>query len=369
MLDIGLAPNQPGVGIDVRGLEQVIDYPARDMTITVQAGITMARLQGILAAEHQRVPLDVPRADQATLGGVLATNTSGPRRLGFGSARDYVIGISAINDAGQEYKAGGRVVKNVAGYDLCKLLVGSLGTLGIITQVTLKLRPLPEERALVTFGCDTARLEGLLDRLHASRSRPVVVDALNDASVHAMPQAGLPESPWVLAVGFEDSCEVVAWQMRQLQDELRSENVCDLQSRLGLAGDLLWQALVEFRLLPDAQLTFQANLLPRATAAFCRLAAELPEQPRLQVHAGNGIVIGQLTGDLTLERTAAMLTLLREQATAAEGNLVLPRCPPAWKATLPVWGTPRGDAWLMRQIKDQLDPQRRFNPGRFVDGI
>src|SRR5207253_9213768 len=132
---------------DLRGLAEVIDYPARDMTITVQAGITLARLQALLATEKQRLPVDVPHPDRATLGGALATNASGPRRLGFGTLRDYVIGMTVVNDEGQEVKAGGRVVKNVAGYDLCKLHVGALGTLGVISQATLKLRPRPEEHA------------------------------------------------------------------------------------------------------------------------------------------------------------------------------------------------------------------------------
>src|SRR5205823_2725889 len=117
-LDLGLPPTRQGIGVDLRNLNQVIDYPARDMTITVQAGITMAKLQGTLAVENQRLPIDVPLAEQATLGGTIATNVSGPRRYGFGTLRDYVIGISVINAEGQEIKAGGRVVKNVAGYDL-----------------------------------------------------------------------------------------------------------------------------------------------------------------------------------------------------------------------------------------------------------
>src|SRR5262249_3651798 len=121
MLDFGLPPARPGLGVDLSHLNQVIDYPARDMTITVQAGITLARLQELLRGENQRLAIDVPRADQPTLGGAVATNTSGSRRYGCGTLRDYVIGISVVNDQGQEVKAGGRVVKNVAGYDMGKL--------------------------------------------------------------------------------------------------------------------------------------------------------------------------------------------------------------------------------------------------------
>jgi glycolate dehydrogenase FAD-binding subunit len=163
MLGLGMPPERTGWAVDTRALSAVIDYPARDMTITVEAGIPLARLQATLAAENQRLPIDVPQPESATLGGALATNASGPGRLGYGTLRDYVIGIRWINDEGQEVKAGGRVVKNVAGYDLCKLHVGALGTLGIITQVTLKLRPLPECRAIFTFGCTPERLGPLLD--------------------------------------------------------------------------------------------------------------------------------------------------------------------------------------------------------------
>src|SRR5262249_39620905 len=162
-LNFGLPPTRPGIAVDLRGLAQVIDYPARDMTITVQAGVTLAQLREVLAAENQRLPIDVPRAEQATLSGALAANVSGPRRYGFGTLRDYVIGISVVNDEGQEVKAGGRVVKNVAGYDLCKLHIGALGTLGIITQVTLKLKPRPEETALVAVGCEAGGVAPLLE--------------------------------------------------------------------------------------------------------------------------------------------------------------------------------------------------------------
>ena len=150
-LDYGLPARQPGLGVSLQRLTRVIDYPARDMTITVEAGITMSALAETLAKERQRVPLDVPEPERATIGGVIATNWSGPLRFGHGTVRDYVIGISAVDGRGTPFKGGGRVVKNVAGYDFCKLLVGSLGTLGVISQVTLKLKPIPQRTALV--GC------------------------------------------------------------------------------------------------------------------------------------------------------------------------------------------------------------------------
>ncbi len=371
MLALGLPPERPGWALDVRGLDRVIDYPARDMTITVQAGITLAELQKTLAAENQRLPVDVPHPEQATLGGALAANASGPRRLGWGTLRDYVIGISTVNDEGQEVKAGGRVVKNVAGYDLCKLHVGALGTLGVITRVTLKLRPLPEAQALVTFGCGADQLGALLDLVHEGRTRPVCVDLLNAAAARAVRRehgVELPEAAWVAAVGFEDSGPAVSWQVQQLIKEVSPAGIRGLEARAGRAAEPLWQALVALADRPEADLAFKANLLPGAVADFCRAAEGLSGDLLLCAQAGSGIVRGHAAG-LTLEGAEAMLKALGPRAAAAQGNVVLPRCQPEWKRRLPVWGAPRGDLALMRRVKDALDPRRLFNPGRFVGGI
>src|SRR5205085_6597457 len=130
--------------------------------------------------ERQRLPIDLPQAQRATLGGVVAANPSGSRRFGLGTMRDYVIGISAIDASGRLFKGGGRVVKNVAGYDLCKMLVGSLGTLAVITQVTLKLRPIPESSRLLWCAFDhSAAIEQSLAQLVSSSARPVAMDILD----------------------------------------------------------------------------------------------------------------------------------------------------------------------------------------------
>jgi glycolate oxidase FAD binding subunit len=372
LLDLGLPPGRPGIGVDVRALAQVLDYPARDMTITVQAGITLAKLGELLATENQRLPIDVPQAERATLGGTLAANISGPRRYGFGTLRDYVIGINVVNDEGHEIKAGGRVVKNVAGYDLCKLYVGSLGTLGIITQATLKLKPRPEDETLILVGGGPTALESLLEAVHRSRTRPVCLDLLNRAAVQYInQQAGsrLPESAWLLVIGFEDTQEAVKWQAQQLTTELSGAGFEILGTQTGPAAEPLWQGLTEFPGLLGSRLTFKANVLPHTVAALCRRADALPHGLLLQAHAGSGIVIGHATGDLTLEQAQTMLNELRATVAADQGYLIIRRCPTAWKRELPIWGAPRGDAGLMRAIKEQLDPRRLFNPGRFVDGI
>src|SRR5262249_5577375 len=221
-LDLGLPPTKPGVACDTTALNSVIDYPARDMTITAQAGITIAALQGELAKEGQWLPVDVPLPEKATLGGAVAVNASGPRRYGYGTLRDYVIGITFVSDDGVEVKAGGRVVKNVAGYDLMKLQIGALGTLGVVTQLTLKVKPKPEAAAAVAFGCDSAALAGVLDSLAVSKARPVAVELLNAEArraAHVLPSLA---AEWVVVVGFEEKAAAVRWQVSTLLDELKS---------------------------------------------------------------------------------------------------------------------------------------------------
>ncbi len=366
MLDVGLPPSRPGLAVDLRGLREVIDYPARDMTITVQAGLTVATLQALLDSEGQRLPVDVPRPERATVGGALAVNVSGPRRLGAGTLRDYVLGMTVVNDEGRETHSGGRVVKNVAGYDLAKLHVGALGTLGVITQVTLKVLPRPETQALLTFGCAADALGGLLDHLHETRTRPMCLDVLNApaaAVVRQRPGVQLPERPWVLVVGFEDSEAAVNWQIQQLIKELTAAGVGSVEALAGASTGPLWQALTELT-LPDAPLSIKAGVLPGKTAAWLGAAAALPDGLVLHAHAGSGVAHAHAPEDLTQARAAAMLKGLAAEAAAAGGDLTLPRCPPAWKPHLPVWGRPRNDAWLVRRVKEQLDPRRLFNPGR-----
>jgi glycolate oxidase FAD binding subunit len=370
MLGIGLPPARPGIGVDLTALDRVIDYPARDMTITLQAGITVARLQELLKNERQRLPVDVPAPERATLGGLLATNTSGPRRYGFGTVRDYVIGISTVNGEGQETKGGGRVVKNVAGYDMCKLHIGALGTLGIITQVTLKLRPMTEESALVVCRCESADLEAVLAQLHETRTRPICLDVLNSHGAARLPselgQRPLTATSCVLVAGFEENAETVRWQVQQLIKELAAARTQGIAVLANAVAVPLWRFLCEFRLDPEAVLTFKANLQPHAVAGFCRKVSQFGEPVKLHAHAGNGIVIGHLAGGLTVDRAATMLKELRNEAGAAQGNVVVLHCPPAWKPTLPIWGEPRGDVALMKAVRDKLDPHRLFNPGRFL---
>jgi glycolate oxidase FAD binding subunit len=167
-------------------------------------------------------------------------------------------------------------------------------------------------------------------------------------------------------VGYEDNRDAVKWQLQELVRELGGSH--DLHAYVSSSAGPLWHVLTELPAWPAAGLTFRASVLPSAVAPFCLEASRLGEPLLLQAHAGNGVVVGH-AAELSLDRAAALVQALRERAAAVRGQVVLLRCPPAWKSRLSVWGPSPESAWLMRTVKENLDPRRLFNPGRFVDGI
>jgi glycolate oxidase FAD binding subunit len=342
-LDVGLPPSKPGIALDTTALNQVIDYPARDMTITVQAGITLAALQATLAHEGQWLPIDVAAPERATLGGAIALNQSGPRRYGYGTLRDYVIGISFVTDEGVEVKAGGRVVKNVAGYDLMKLQIGAVGTLGIITQVTLKVKPKPEAAAAMAFSCSRDSVGVVLDVLHNSKSRPIAVELLNGDAWRAAGASKPFTEDWIVVVGFEEKAGTVAWQLSCLQAELQGTPAQGVIT----VGDpaALLAAITELQLRAESRFISKASVLPS------QVATQLSTLPPGLVHAH------------------ALSGVIWTHGDAPLAGCTIRRCPPEAKKSLAVWGTPP-TAWeLMRHVKSTLDPDNVFNPGRLFGDV
>ncbi len=344
-LDDGGVHTVSGVAIGTTNLHQIIDYPARDLTITVQAGITFAKLAEVLATEGQYLPIDVPHPDRATLGGAMATNWSGGRRLMHGTLRDAVIGISFVNDEGQEVKGGGRVVKNVAGYDFMKLMIGSMGTLGVITQVTLKVKPKPEAMGSVRFDLGNAAVGPTLERLHESKARPAMIELSSIAG------------GWRIECGFEEKAETVAWQQRTLADDLRGAPVQDVQLFNGLPP-----------LAPEFNegVLLKVNVIPSAVAGVALSALAASPMARNLAHAGSGIVYVHLPSDTSKEQTSTVLGELTKLTTKANSNVIVVRCPSAWNPSLPIWGRDTGDRFVMQKIKKALDPRGVFNPARSV---
>ncbi len=365
-LDYGGTPRQPGVAIDTRSLCRVVDYPAADMTVTVEAGITLAALRDVLATENQRLLIEAPEPEKTTIGAIFATNTSGPRRFGAGRPRDQILGVGFVTSDGALVRGGGRVVKNVAGYDFPRLLTGSLGTLGIIVEVTLKVRPKPEASAIVCIAFKSADRLGLaLDALNTSTTRPIAVEVLNpSASRFLGVDLGLPAERWVLLVGFEDNAASVTWQVEQLRCDFNDH---DLTVHEGTNAEPIWSALTGIQASAIGPVMFMANVRPSTVSRFAGMLS--PERWAIQSHAGNGIVRAHLIETMELEPLAVEIDRYRLVAVKDGGNLVLPHCPTAWKTRLRVWGEPRPDWSVSEKIKHAFDPIAMMNPGRFVGKI
>ena len=369
-LDFGMPAKKPGWGISTAALKRIVDYPSRDMTITVEAGMTMSELSQTLASERQRLPIDVAQSETATIGGVVATNFSGPRRFGSGTVRDYVIGISAVDGRGVAFKGGGRVVKNVAGYDFCKLLTGSLGTLAMITQVTFKVRPIPDATAWLV--CDVASLdmaETLLSGLITSQTAPMAVELLAGPHWKADEALSAPSHGSIaqLAIGFEGSEQEVDWMLGQLEREWQSLGATAMHRVVDESAVGFGQRLTEFAAAGDSPLVAKLGVRPSRVCDMIQLLREIDDAVSIQSHAGNGIVLARFSNLTSSAAVHAMIKRIHPAAVAAGGSAVV------WSSSAPdeltrpvVWGMVRDETFVMQSVKQQFDPKGLLNPGRFV---
>lgn len=354
-----------GATLSLQRLNDVIDYPARDMTITVGSGMRIAELAGILAEENQQLPLDICHEARATIGGAVACNVSGPRRFGLGTFRDYLIGMSAVDAQGRVFHAGGRVVKNVAGYDLCKLMIGSRGSLGILTEVTLKLKPRPERFEAVWINCDSfATIDQLAERMLSSETRPVAIEAFTPEAcryIVADARMSFPIDGPVFLLIYQGHERELHWQIGKVRDELQNPGVVVMEEVSDESSVLLLNTLREFPDGGDVPVTFQANLLPSATPRFLQHCAERGISACARV--GNGIVIGHLPEESGPQSQRTLISELSQLARQQWGNLILLNAEESIAGDLAWWGTPEASWPVMNKIKRTLDPHGLLNPG------
>lgn len=350
---IGNPPRQADVVIETRKLNRVIEHDHANLTATVQSGITLSALQTALAPQGQFVPLDPPFPEHATIGGTVATNPNGPRRSYYGSVRDLVIGMKVVLASGEPIKAGGKVVKNVAGYDMCKLFVGSLGTLGIITELTVRTAPITESTATVIASATLTQAKQFSEELSRSPLLPAAVSLLNDGATEQ----------WRVAVWCEGFDESVARHLRDLGITAAriGLNATTLRAE---SHNELWQGLRDFPLQPD-RLVYRVTL-PRAKIFdLIQLVQNWPGV-KLVSDIAAGIVWLALPA-----RRAAMekFTELIEVAAQKHGHAVVFAAPAELKRGVEVWGPSPATISLQREIKRQFDPKGLLNPGRFSGGI
>jgi glycolate oxidase FAD binding subunit len=359
-LGLGNPPERADLIVSTRRMDRVLEHAAGDLVVRVEAGARLADLQAALAPAGQWLALDPPEPG-ATVGGVVAANASGPRRLRYGTVRDLIIGITVVLADGTMARAGGKVVKNVAGYDLSKLLCGSLGTLGLIAEATFRLHPRPAAAAVVTLQVERAEQLGeAVGRLLRSTLVPSAIELT------------WYDRPGLLTVVFEGippGVEAQAAAAAELLGEVGEAEVLGpggTEAALSQLGAPPWEkAEVGIKVaVPPAELPGALTDLWTGWLGHGRIAA----------HAGTGVLRVGLEGPSVdnadqMEAFAGAVAKARAALAARQGTLVLTEAPPALKRLVDVWGPPGDAIELMRRVKRQFDPDRVLSPGRFVGGI
>ena len=373
-LGVGNPPEGIDLILSTSRLDQVLEYEPADLTVTVEAGIQLAALQAKLAEHGQYLPLDPPYADRCTIGGITATNASGPSRLRFGSARDLVLGMRVVQSSGTVVKSGGKVVKNVAGYDLNKLYLGSFGTLGVIAEVSLKLQPLPEiERNILLTFVDIGEAVNVASEISASQLLPTFLNLF----VNGAPLTDSPEP--CLLIGLDGHPETVEWQINLVKTIAQQNGAIGVGVYEGQRQQELWASMCAFP--EDGSATpiviCRANLRMTDVGDFVNTVLEMNDSSSWRVRAtglmGNGVVYVIFSefpdGEVPVQEVVDTVANLRDAAANVGGNLIVESAPTTLKCQIDVWGPVGSSFELMKAIKTNLDPVGLLNVGRFVGGI
>jgi glycolate oxidase FAD binding subunit len=373
-LNLGGIPERFDILLETTKLARLLEHEAPDLTCHVEAGTTLAELRAKLATKGQWLALDPPDAQQATIGGILASNASGPKRLRYGTARDMVIGLRVVQASGEVARSGGSVVKNVAGYDLNKLYIGSLGTLGIIVEVNFKLQPLPtNERTLILTFSNVEDAMGTVIALLGSLLTPSAIELIDSSAASDMTDffgLTLPTNGYTLAVNFEGSTTSIDRQVNETRLLARKNDALLGDDLVGEAQDQFWNIVREHT---QGTVTCKAAVLVSKMDNYLKTIKQVCQKHELEAavvaHAGNGILYIELRPVDATYRLVEAIKELRLHAQEARGSMVVERCPPDLKRRISVWGEPDQNFFLMQRIKQQFDSRGTFVKGRFVGGL
>ncbi|RJL26648.1 FAD-binding oxidoreductase [Bailinhaonella thermotolerans] len=350
-LDWGAPPNRLDVILRTSGLTGDVEHAPGDLVARVPAGMALSDLAGVLAEHGQQLVLDDPTGS-ATVGGALATATAGPRRLLYGTARDLLIGITVVRPDGAITRSGGKVVKNVAGYDLGKLYTGSYGTLGLIVDATFRLHPLPAARAFVTAVYAGAE--------EAARAAHQVAGSQAVASAVEVERTG-PGAPVSVAVLLEGVPEGVAARSQAVR------RILGYDSQVAADPPVWWGRLPSLDGGVLVEVTFPLSALGRVLAAIDEAAGRAGARPAVRGSGAGALCLGLLP-DVEPSVPAEFVPLLRAELGPLGGHVVVRRAPDPVRPRLDLWG-PVAALPLMRRVKERFDPGYRVSPGRFAGGI
>jgi glycolate oxidase FAD binding subunit len=378
-LEIGNLPRRADLFVSTSRMNSIPEHPPEDLIATVQAGSTLAVFQETLSRHNQFLPVESPFCERSTMGGLVATACHGPSRLGWGTARDWLIGLRVVTGEGRIAKAGGKVVKNVAGYDLMKLYTGSYGTLAIIAEMSFKLRPRPsaETTLIGLFQTPEQSLEAA-QRLIKSQLAPVAIELFGARALRiSFPEARVDDGSWYLAARFTGLPEAFKNQRARLSDLWQ-----------GLSTDMIeisessregWQRAVDFGRYFNHSISLRVSVLPSRLGEMIALLREqlstVASDYETLIDSGTGIArvfVNAAEEELVesrLQRWRVSVHNLRSFCEREGGSVIMERAPLVMKPKIDAWGELLSAANLMRTIKGKFDPKGILNPGRFVAGI
>ena len=374
--NLGNTLTRPGIALDMTGLNRMVDFQPADLTVRVQAGMTVSQLDATLSQDGKYVPLAPPLAHRATVGGTLATGISGPMRAAYGLPRDWLIGISVVGADGTMSKAGGQVVKNVTGYDLNRLYTGSLGTLAVITEATFKITPAPTAWAAIIAGFQNnsvavAACRNLLSQPFA----PQALHILSPAAAHRMQDSNVSSGSGPVAIALIAGRP--ASVKRRVEDTTSAWR--DATTALHIAEQEaieLAEALADLPVNPSdpPSVCVRLNTSPDALEQLLALDEQGigGEPPGIVADAGFGggrlMWWGGFSGENPVQ-VAEHLRQIQFAAASLGGDAIVETSPQAVRELIDVWGPAPSGMEIMRRIKRQFDPKGLLNPGRFIGGL
>jgi glycolate oxidase FAD binding subunit len=368
-LDLGHPPTRVDVVLDLRRMDRVVDYNPDDLTVSVEAGVTADGLAAHLAARRQLLPVDPPGVGSRTLGGLVATAASGPLRARYGTLRDLLLGVRFVQADGAVTWGGARVVKSVTGYDVPKLMVGSLGTLGVICELTLRLHPRPEAEAtrLVTFDSVEAA-GGFVARLLDGSLEPNRVEVLNGAALERLGGGHRATAAIAVSVGSVDAA--VRAEIAMLDGLAR-----DAGGACVLPAADVWSTyaamMVEAARILALHVASPPDRLVAAVRAIDTALAELaPGEPAVVAGCAALGTLEVLLRGSAVPIAARFVDRLRDELAALGGHAIVRRAPVEVRRAVDPWGPVEpGVMAVMKGLRDEFDPRRVLNPGRFVGGL
>jgi glycolate oxidase FAD binding subunit len=370
----GGIPGKIGLVLSMLRIHRITEHDIPNLSLSAEAGITLAEVQKKLAGTGKGsfLPLDPPYSEQATIGGIIAANSSGPRRYLYGSARDLLLGLKAVSPNGDVVAFGGKTVKNVSGYDMTKLMIGSWGALGVITEITTKLLPLPEASAtlLASFG-DLAKAGAMTRKILHSVLLPSAMELMDGKAAGQLGE----KARYLVAFSLEGVGEAVDRQVAEIGELAKREGAVDTKILKGEDDRTFWIRVRDFALASTASVILRSNVviskLVEIIGNYEKMAQAAGIDCALIGHAGNGILTSYILdcGAAKMDPVVDLIGKFTDEAAKHEGNLIVESSPRDLKERVSVWGRPRSDEVVMRRLKETVDPGGVLNPGRFVGGV